>query len=80
MPCCGLGQNPVFNIFLKPEYHVIDEIVKAVENLSGSKVGAIIAIEREVGLDNFVETGTKIDGTVSSELLCTIFLVRHPIT
>ncbi|MEK7852194.1 MAG: diadenylate cyclase CdaA [Planctomycetota bacterium] len=74
-----LGQNPVFNIFLKPEYHVIDEIVKAVENLSGSKVGAIIAIEREVGLDNFVETGTKIDGTVSSELLCTIFWSGTPL-
>lgn len=74
-----LGQNPVFRIFLKPEYQVTNEIIKAVENLSRNKIGALIAIEREVGLDNFVETGTKLNADVSSELLNTIFWPGSPL-
>ncbi|MCF6158238.1 MAG: TIGR00159 family protein [wastewater metagenome] len=74
-----LGQNPVFKVFLKPEYRVTNEIVKAIEVLSREKVGALIAIEREVGLDSFIETGTKLNADVSSELLCTIFWSGSPL-
>jgi len=73
-----LGQSPVFNVFLKPEYHVTNEIIKAVTTLSKNKTGALIAIEREVGLDNFAETGTKLNAYVSSELICTIFWHGSP--
>ena len=74
-----LGQSPVFNVFLKPEYQVTNEIIKAVEQLSKSKTGALIAIEREVGLGNFVETGTRLNADVSSELICTIFWHGSPL-
>ncbi|HHT9106212.1 MAG TPA: diadenylate cyclase CdaA [Candidatus Wujingus californicus] len=74
-----LGQSPVFNVFLKPEYHVTNEIIKAVTTLSNNKTGALIAIEREVGLDNFAETGTKLNAYVSSELICTIFWHGSPL-
>ncbi|HHT9111382.1 MAG TPA: diadenylate cyclase CdaA [Candidatus Brocadiaceae bacterium] len=74
-----LGQNPVFKVFVKPEYHVTNEIIKAVVNLSKNKIGALIAIEREVGLDSFVETGTRLSADVSSELLGTIFWPGSPL-
>lgn len=74
-----LGQNPVFRMFLKSEYQVTNEIIKAVENLSRNRVGALIAIERDVGLDNFVETGTKLNADVSSELIGTIFWPGSPL-
>jgi len=74
-----LGQNPVFSMFLKSEHQVTNEIIKAVENLSRNKVGALIAIERDIGLDNFVETGTKLNADVSSELLNTIFWPGSPL-
>ncbi len=51
----------------------IEEIIDAVAKLSESKIGAIIVIEKKVALGEFIETGTRIDATVSSELLRTIF-------
>jgi diadenylate cyclase len=75
-----LGQNPVFRVFLKSEQQeMTNEIIKAVENLSRNKIGALIAIEREVGLGNFVETGTKLNADVSSELIGTIFWPGSPL-
>jgi len=74
-----LGQNPVFRVFLKPEYKVTNEIIKAIVTLSKNKIGALIAIEREVGLDSFIETGTRLNADVSSELICTIFWHGSPL-
>ena len=45
----------------------------AAEYLAKNKVGAIVVIERQVGLDGLVEGGTKLDATVTHELLKTIF-------
>lgn len=51
----------------------IEEIITAVYNMSATKTGAIIVIERQVGLGEFIETGVRIDSKVTSELLETIF-------
>ncbi len=58
---------------------VIDEIVDAVASLSRQKIGALIVIERETGLNEVVETGRKINGIVSSELLINIFIPNTPL-
>ena len=69
-----LGQTRIFGIFLKGQTRgMVEEIVKAAFKFSRRKIGALIAIEREVGLQNYVERGTVIDGVVSSDLLATIF-------
>lgn len=52
---------------------VIEEIVKAVEYLTKNKIGGIMAIEREVGLEGIVEAGTRMNADVSSALIKTIF-------
>jgi diadenylate cyclase len=58
---------------------VLDEVVDAVERLSRSGVGAIIVIEREVPLADFVESGTALDAKVSADLLTTIFTPYSPL-
>ncbi len=58
---------------------VLDEVVDAVERLSRSGVGAIIVIEREVPLTDFVESGTALDAKVSADLLTTIFTPYSPL-
>jgi diadenylate cyclase len=51
----------------------VEEIISAVMDMSASRIGAIIVIERRVALGEFVETGIRLDAKVSSELLKTIF-------
>ena len=58
---------------------VIDEIVDAVASLSRQSIGALIVLEKETGLNELVETGTKIDGTVSSDILINIFIPNTPL-
>jgi len=58
---------------------VFDEIVDAVASLSRQKIGALIVIERETGLSEVVETGTRIDGKVTSDLLINIFIPNTPL-
>ncbi len=57
----------------------VDEIVDACASLSRQKIGALIVIERETGLNEVAETGTKIDGKVSSNLLINIFIPNTPL-
>lgn len=54
---------------------MFDEIILAVEQLSSEKTGALIVLEREVGLRTFIESGVALDALVSRDLLCSIF---HP--
>jgi len=69
-----IGRTPVLKFFVKVEESpVVAEVVKAAAQLSKDKRGAIIAIQREVGLMEYVESGKRLQAEVSSELLATIF-------
>ncbi|MGD2278582.1 MAG: diadenylate cyclase CdaA [Candidatus Omnitrophota bacterium] len=68
----GLARLGRLGVYSK-EKETIDEIAKAAVVLSKKKTGALIAIEREVGLRRYVESGVGIDGRVTSELINTIF-------
>lgn len=75
-----LGQSRVFGIFgPASDSFVIDEVSKAVERLSRSATGAIIAVEGEVTLDEYLESGTRMRATVSADLLATIFSPHSPL-
>jgi diadenylate cyclase len=74
----GLARIGQFGIFTAKE-RIVDELVKAAEWLSERKYGAIIAIEREVGLGSYIESGVNLDGKVKSELLETIFIPNTPL-
>ncbi len=68
-----LGEARLFRNSSRDVDHVIGQIVDAVEEMSKNKIGAIIAIEREVGLEGIVESGTTMNAELSAELLKTIF-------
>lgn len=72
-----IGQTPLFKMFLKEE-KLINEVVQSVVSMSKNKIGALIAIEREVGLKPYIESGIPLDGLLSSELLVTIFMPNTP--
>jgi diadenylate cyclase len=75
-----LGRSRMMRAFQRLEgSRVADEIIEAVERLSRSKHGAIIAIEQEIGLDEYAETGSPVDARVSAEMLTTIFTPYSPL-
>ena len=59
--------------------HVIDDVVDAAMVMSANKIGALIVFERSVGLDDRIDTGIRIEGLVSKELLGNIFIVNTPL-
>lgn len=76
-----LGQAPFFRYLSRTRRAVetVEEVVTAAELLAKRRVGGIIAIEREIGLRNFVESGIPIDAAVSYDLLTTIFQPGTPL-
>lgn len=75
-----LGQNRFIGLFLKEEETgTVSEIVKACHQLAQKSIGAIIVIEQDVGLKNYIETGTALDAKVTSELLITLFTPPSPL-
>lgn len=61
------------------ELKSLDEIVKAAVALANRKMGALIVIERETSLKDFVEMGTLLDAKVSKDILLSIFHTTSPI-
>ncbi len=58
---------------------VFDEIVLAVTTLASEKTGALIVIERNIGLRNFIDAGVQLDAHISYDLLVTIFNPATPL-
>jgi diadenylate cyclase len=57
----------------------ISEAIRAAERLSIKRTGALIAFEREVGLEDYAATGVRINGEVSAEMLQSIFYPNSPL-
>lgn len=57
----------------------LDEIIRAVFYLSKRRIGALIVIERDTGLREFIESGYKLDAKLSKELLISIFMPVSPL-
>jgi diadenylate cyclase len=75
------GQAPFFRYLTRQETvdETIEEVVVAATLLAGQKIGAIIAIEREIGLRNYIESGIPLDATLTYDLLVTIFQTASPL-
>lgn len=58
---------------------VYDEVVLAVTTLASEKTGALIVIERKVGLRNFIDAGVQLDARISYDLLVSIFNPTTPL-
>ena len=75
-----LGQSRVTRFLRRmEESEVAEQVAEAVERLSRSGIGAIIAIERETGLGEYVQSGSEMQAKVSADLLATIFTPYSPL-
>ena len=76
-----LGRAPFFRYLAKGETvdETVEEIVVAAQMLSSQRTGAIIAIERQIGLRNYAEGGIPLDAQISYDLLVTIFQNGTPL-
>ncbi len=83
----GLEQLGRGKIFVRTSYQCaerdieqsIEEIIKGIQVLVKNRIGALIVFERQTGINEFIETGIRIDSLVSAELLINIFMPRTPL-
>jgi diadenylate cyclase len=75
------GRAPFFRYFAKPESaeESIEDLVFAAGMLSTERIGAIVAIERQIGLRNYIEGGIPLDATLTYDLLLSIFQRSSPL-
>ncbi|WP_160725704.1 diadenylate cyclase CdaA [Bacillus sp. USDA818B3_A] len=57
----------------------IEAIVKATDYMAKRRIGALISIERETGMSDYIETGIQLNSNISSELLINIFIPNTPL-
>jgi diadenylate cyclase len=74
-----LGTRPLGRIFMPNPATVANEIIEAVREAAERQMGMLIVLEQDVGLRNYADTGTSINGEVSKELLLAIFHYRSPL-
>jgi uncharacterized protein (TIGR00159 family) len=73
-----LGRTPFVGTAAKRQKtEVVDEVVLAATTLSSQRTGAIMALEREIGLRSYIETGINLDAELTYDLLVNVF---HPAT
>jgi diadenylate cyclase len=58
---------------------LVESIAKAVDYMAKRRIGALISVERETGLNDYIETGIQLDSKISSELLINIFIPNTPL-
>jgi len=76
-----LGRAPFFRYFAKAESAAesIEELVVASGMLSSQRIGAIIALERQVGLRTYIEGGIRLDAVLTYDLVLSIFQPSSPL-
>lgn len=72
-----LGRHKVLSVDEREK--VVYEIMQAVEHLKRQRIGALIVIERDYGLGQFIDPATKLYADISSELLISIFFPNNPL-
>jgi len=74
-----VGTRPFFGAESGLHGQDLEEIIRAAVSLTSKRIGALIALQRDVGLNDFVEVGTRLDARVSKELITSIFQPLSPI-
>ena len=75
-----IGRNPFSTMVTSAEEaRIIDGMVKAAAKFSERRTGALIVIEREADLADYIESGIRINGEVTAELLLTLFDTHTPL-
>jgi len=75
------GRAPFFRYFTRADgaEEVIEEVVVATTMMAAHRTGAIVVLEREIGLRNYIESGIPLDAALTYDLLVTIFQPKSPL-
>jgi diadenylate cyclase len=68
-----LGRRPFLGVSELERREVAEEILLAVSQLAQKHIGALVVVERKIGLRTFTESGVRLDAAISRDLLCAIF-------
>lgn len=71
--------RPLTSFHIQGYSSAVAEAIRAAEMLSSQKIGALIAFEKDVGLEDYAATGVRINGELTAEFLQTIFLTNSPL-
>ena len=79
-----LGRAPFFRVFRRldrptPDDDVIEELMVAATSLAAKRTGALIVVERSIGLRNYIESGIPLDARLTYDLLVSIFQPTSPL-
>ena len=74
----NLGSNPLGRL-MSQEYKFIPELIEALRAASASRTGMLVVLEQDMGLRDIEETGVRINGEVSRELLLSVFHDNTPL-
>jgi diadenylate cyclase len=78
-----LGRGKFFSRSSNPDEEnpekTVEAIIKATDYMAKRRIGALIAIERETGMGDYIETGIQLNSNISSELLINIFIPNTPL-
>jgi diadenylate cyclase len=75
-----VGTGPLFSGLPRAAHgQVIEELTRAAVMLAGRRIGALIVMAREVGLNEYMEGGTRLDAQVTKELIQSIFIPSSPL-
>jgi uncharacterized protein (TIGR00159 family) len=75
-----MGRNPFFaDHSFREEDQAIEELVKGCTSLASRRYGALVVVERETGINDFLEVGTELDAKLSADLLGAVFHPQSPI-
>ncbi|OGR80244.1 MAG: TIGR00159 family protein [Elusimicrobia bacterium GWC2_64_44] len=72
----NIGSNPLGRVMVSAEYRFIGEMMEAVRSAMAEKMGMLIVLEQDMALRDIVETGVRVNGEVSKELLLTVFHIN----
>jgi diadenylate cyclase len=76
----GLGMTSIFGRHRKSDRKAgFDEIILAATTLASKKIGALVVVERDIGLRNYAESGIALDAVLTYDLLVTIFSPNTPL-
>jgi diadenylate cyclase len=76
----GIGRNPLIGRHRRREgKEGFEEIILAATTLASKKIGALVVVERDIGLRNYAESGIALDAVLTYDLLVTIFSPNTPL-
>jgi len=75
-----VGTRPLFSPRERvAQGQAVEELIKALTYLASRRIGALVVLQNEVGLNQYIDVGTRLDAQVSKELVTSIFLPGAPI-